>query len=71
MATRPPPSEKVLKKRVERARKQIRGAIDEIRTLMSQAQKGTLDRKRLESGLEKLSRQVKGIDDHWPHSHGP
>jgi len=65
--------EEILRNKVKRAKKEIRAATEELRKLMSHSRKGTLHKRRLESGLKKLSRHVGLLehDPHWPHHHGP
>jgi hypothetical protein len=43
----------------------IRKAKKEIRDLKTQLEDGTLDRRKLESGLRKLQEHVREIPDHW------
>jgi hypothetical protein len=59
--------EKILKDKVERAKKEIRAATQEISKLMSYSKKGTLNTRRLESGLKKLSNHFGSIPGHFPH----
>jgi hypothetical protein len=59
--------EKILKNKVQRAKKEIREATQEISKLMSYSKKGTLHTRMLESGLKKLSNHFGSIPGHFPH----
>jgi len=43
----------------------IRKAKRELRDLKKQLRDGTLDRKKLESGLKKIRKHVGEIPEHW------
>jgi plasmid stabilization system protein ParE len=58
-------NEKVLRNKVRKAKKEIRGATREIRRLMKGSKGGTLDRRELESGLRRMSVHLREIPDHW------
>lgn len=60
-------NEKILKQKVRRAEKEIREAMKEIRKLARESKRGTLDRRKLASGLIKVSTHVSAIPNHWPY----
>jgi plasmid stabilization system protein ParE len=47
-----------LRENIRRVREEIRKAEAEVGKLMDQSRKGTLDRRKLESGLKKLKRTL-------------
>jgi plasmid stabilization system protein ParE len=53
-----------LQAKLRRAKKAIQAAHEEIRLLMSHSKAGTLDRRKLESGLRKVKRKMDVIPDH-------
>jgi hypothetical protein len=53
-----------LRAKIRKAKKEIRAADKEIHTLMKHLKAGTLDRKKLESGLVEIRAKVRGIPDH-------
>jgi hypothetical protein len=55
--------------RMRRAKEEIQKAGNEISRLMAQLRRGTLDRKKLESGLRKLRITLGRIPPH--HHYGP
>lgn len=58
-----------LKDKIQRAKKEIREATQEISNLMSYSKKGTLNTKTLQSGLKKLSNHFGSIPGHFPHKY--
>ena len=56
-----PREEAILKDKVRRAKKELREATRELRKLMSESTKGTLDRRKLDSGLKKVRRNVQRV----------
>jgi hypothetical protein len=49
---------------LEQGRKAFHAIEEDIENLKKELKAGTLDRKRLESGLERLDRHVEEIPDH-------
>jgi hypothetical protein len=62
---------KVLKTKVRHAKKRIGQIKKDLRTLIRQSDQGTLHRKMLVSGINKVMSVIDGIPDHFPHRHGP
>lgn len=60
-----PVNEKRLKSKVRRAKKEIREATREVQELLRRSKRGTLEQRRLDSGLRELLVNLRGIPDHW------
>ena len=58
--------EREKKEKIRQAEREIRLAIKQIRRLEGQLNDGTLDRRKLEAGLEELGETVRNIPTHKP-----
>lgn len=54
------------KRKAERASREIDAAVRKIQELLQKSEQGTLDRRKLESGLQRLEKTVSKIPTHWP-----